>query len=105
MVSLLHRATIKNRDAQKKRTRSEEPDQIFHTQTNRTRIMVPRSSEPFRFLVLFLIMVALWNRADHYVFVLWFFSTFLWSPYVIGQTIIFLPCDFYLSFFFFSFLA
>jgi len=25
----------------------------------------------------------------------------LWSPYVIGQTIIFLPCDFYLSFFFF----
>jgi len=27
----------------------------------------------------------------------------LWSPYVIGQTIIFLPCDFYLSFFFFSF--
>ena len=31
---------------------------------------------------------------------------FLWSPYVIGQTIIFLPCDFYLlllsSFFFFS---
>ena len=31
---------------------------------------------------------------------------FLWSPYVIGQTIIFLPCDFYLlSSFFFSFLA
>ena len=28
---------------------------------------------------------------------------FLWSPYVIGQTIIFLPCDFYLSFFFFLF--
>ena len=28
---------------------------------------------------------------------------FLWSPYVIGQTIIFLPCDFYLSSsFFFS---
>jgi len=24
---------------------------------------------------------------------------FLWSPYVIGQTIIFLPCDFFLSFF------
>jgi len=23
----------------------------------------------------------------------------LWSPYVIGQTIIFLPCDFYLSYF------
>jgi len=27
---------------------------------------------------------------------------FLWSPYVIGQTIIFLPCDFYLSSIFFS---
>jgi len=26
----------------------------------------------------------------------------LWSPYVIGRTIIFLPCDFYLSFFFFA---
>ena len=26
---------------------------------------------------------------------------FLWSPYVIGQTIIFLPCDFYLLLFFF----
>jgi len=31
---------------------------------------------------------------------------FLWSPYVIGQTIIFLPCDFYLSIYLlFSFLA
>jgi len=29
-------------------------------------------------------------------------NEFLWSPYVIGQTIIFLPCDFYLSSFFFS---
>jgi len=28
--------------------------------------------------------------------------TSLWSPYVIGQTIIFLPCGFYLSFVFFS---
>jgi len=26
--------------------------------------------------------------------------TLLWSPYVIGQTIIFLPCDFYFHFFF-----
>jgi len=26
---------------------------------------------------------------------------YLWSPYVIGQTIIFLPCGFYLSSFFF----
>ena len=29
-------------------------------------------------------------------------TVFLWSPYVIGQTIIFLLCDFYLSFFFSS---
>ena len=29
----------------------------------------------------------------------------LWSPYVIGQTIIFLPCDFYLSSFFLSFFS
>ena len=27
---------------------------------------------------------------------------YLWSPYVIGQTIIFLPCYFFLSIFFFS---
>ena len=30
-------------------------------------------------------------------------TCFLWSPYVIGQTIIFLPCDFNLSSFFFFF--
>jgi len=29
----------------------------------------------------------------------------LWSPYVIGQTIIFLPCSFFLSFFFLSFFS
>ena len=29
------------------------------------------------------------------------FVLLLWSPYVIGQTIIFLPCDFYLSIFFY----
>jgi len=28
-------------------------------------------------------------------------SYLLWSPYVVGQTIIFLPCDLYLSSFFF----
>jgi len=28
------------------------------------------------------------------------FLFYLWSPHVIGQTIIFLPCDSYLSFFF-----
>jgi len=41
-------------------------------------------------------MVALWNRAGHYIVAL-----LLWSPYVIRQTIIFLPCGFYLSSFFF----
>ena len=32
------------------------------------------------------VMVALCNRADHYIFMLWFVLS-LWSPYVIGQTI------------------
>ena len=31
-----------------------------------------------------------------------FFLFLLWSPYVVGQTIISLPCDFYLSSFFSS---
>ena len=43
----------------------------------------------------YLIMVALWNRADHNIFML-----LLWSSYVIGQTIIFLSCEFLSSFFF-----
>jgi len=30
------------------------------------------------------------------------YDGYLWSPYGIGQTIIFLPCGFFLSFFFFS---
>ena len=56
-------------------------------------------------------MAAIWNRAGHYIFMLWFllyiflsFFLFLWPPYVIGQAIIFLPCGyfFYLSIFFFS---
>jgi len=34
-----------------------------------------------------------------------YYSGLLWSPYGIGQTIIFLPCDFYLSFFLLLFLA
>jgi len=32
-------------------------------------------------------------------------TALLWSPYVIGQTIIFLSCDFYISSFFLFFLA
>jgi len=51
-------------------------------------------------------MVALWNRADHYIFVLWFlpsfFLSFLWLPYGIRQAIIFLSCGFYLLSFFSS---
>jgi len=42
-------------------------------------------------------MVALCNRADHiYFHPVSSSSFFLWSPYVIGQTIIFLPCSFFL---------
>jgi len=40
-------------------------------------------------------MVALWNKADRYIFILWF----LWSPSRIGQTSIFLSCGFFLLFF------
>ena len=43
-------------------------------------------------------MVALYNSADHIYF---HAVSFLWSPYVIGQTIIFLPCSFFLSIYLF----
>ena len=47
----------------------------------------------FLYICVLLIMVALWNRADHY----------LWSPYVIGQTIyIFILLRLLLSSSFFS---
>jgi len=47
--------------------------------------------------IILLVIIACRRRKTRYC---------LWSPYVIGQTIIFLPCDFYLlSSFFFSFLA
>jgi len=50
-----------------------------------------------------------WNRAGHNIFALWFLSFFfylsLWPPYVIGQSIIFLQCGFYLSCFFFLLLS
>jgi len=50
-------------------------------------------------------MATLCNTAGHCIFV-HVVSSSLWSPYIIGQTIIFLPCDFYLlSIFFFYFLA
>jgi len=39
-------------------------------------------------------MATLCNRAGHYISALWFL---LWLPYGIGQTIIFLPCGYYLS--------
>ena len=41
-------------------------------------------------------MAALCNRAGHIYFHPVVSSSSLWSPYVIGQTIIFLPCYFYL---------
>jgi len=44
-------------------------------------------------------MVALWNRADHYTFALWFVMAALRNR--CGHYI-FLPCGFYLSIFFFS---
>jgi len=42
------------------------------------------------------------QKAIEVVGVIAYFSviSLLWSPYVIGQTIIFLPCDFYLLFYF-----
>ena len=33
---------------------------------------------------LFLVMVALWNRADHYIFMLWFVLLFLFFPRLIS---------------------
>ena len=45
-------------------------------------------------------MVALCNRADHNIFML-FLSSSLWSPYGIGQTIIFPSCFFFFFVFFF----
>jgi len=51
--------------------------------------------------IVFLLSLWLPCIADAYII----FSScgFLWSPYVIGQTIIFLPCDFYLLSFFLFF--
>jgi len=42
-------------------------------------------------------MVALCNRADHYISALWFLLS-LWSPYGIGQTIIFSYCGLFFFF-------
>ena len=39
------------------------------------------------------------DDADEYASFTSYAAYLLWSPYVIGQTIIFLPYDFYLSFF------
>ena len=53
----------------------------------------------------YVFMAAQRSTCGRYIFALWFLLlSSLWSPYVIGQTIIFLLCDFYLScssFFFF----
>ena len=42
------------------------------------------------------------RRSSPYYEDIWSRHCCLWSPYVIGQTIIFLPCGYYLSIFFFS---
>ena len=40
------------------------------------------------FIVRSLFMVALWNRADHYSFILWFLSIFFFSsPNLSGRTL------------------
>jgi len=57
---------------------------------------VPRTILQVCFLLSLLCMVVLLFTSVQ------LFLSLLWSPYVIGQTIIFLPCDFYLSFFFSS---
>ena len=46
------------------------------------------------FLPYFFSMAALWPLYFCRVVSIFFLSS-LWSPYGIGQTIIFLPCDFY----------
>jgi len=61
----------------------------------------------FRFLPDYIIMVAVCNRADHYIFALWFqyafFYLLLMAALCNRGAIIFLPCDFYLSSIFFLF--
>jgi len=48
------------------------------------------------------VVVALWNRAEHYIFALWFLLLSLWSPYGIGQTIIFSCCGLFFLLLLFS---
>ena len=49
-------------------------------------------------------MAALRSRCGHYIFALWpLLSFFLWSPYGIGQTIIFSSCGFFFLSSFLSF--
>ena len=43
-------------------------------------------------------MVALCNRTDHYIFILWLLLSSLWPPYVIGGPLYFCPV---VSFFFY----
>jgi len=59
--------------------------------------------------IISVVMVALWNRANHYIFILFlllssfFFLLSLWPPYVIGGPLYFCPVIsiFYLSSIFF----
>ena len=60
--------------------------------------------QPYVKLLRPLVMVALCNRADHYIFILFLLllsSSFFSSPYVIGQTIIFSSCFFFFLLLFF----
>ena len=67
----------------------------------------PRSARTAANIVL--VMTALRSRCGHYIFVLWFISSFylglssLWPPYEIGQAIIFSSCGFFLLRFYLSF--
>ena len=57
--------------------------------------------------IISVVMVALWNRANHYIFSSCFFffllSSFFMAALCNRGAIIFLPCDFYLLSFFYLF--
>jgi len=78
----------------------------FHIFRGRLRAAVNQLQPgPCRFAALMSLWVAQWCSLYGFVDMTFFNNEnriLLWSPYVIGQTIIFLPCDFYLSFCFSS---
>jgi len=54
-------------------------------------------------VLMLLIMVALRSRCEHYIFAMWFLSSFIWSQYGMEQSITLFILWFFLSFFFFFF--